>query len=192
MKILFLGPPDSPLVDYLRSLDDEIICTTEPIDLTFTETRLIDFIISYRYRFKIKKEIIDSFPGKIINLHISLLPQNRGADPNFWSFFENTPKGATIHYVDEGIDTGDIIVQKEIFFSKGETLRTSYEKLQQEIQSLFRENWGNIKNGKCNREKQVDSGSFHKSRHIDPFRYLLINGWDTPVALLESKKQFSH
>ncbi len=56
----------------------------------------------------------------IINLHISFLPWNRGAHPNFWSFYDDTPKGVTIHLIDEGIDTGAIIYQKEITFDRNE------------------------------------------------------------------------
>ena len=60
-----------------------------------------------------------------------------------WSFLEDTPKGVTIHYIDEGIDTGDIIVQKEVFIDEDkETLKSSYEILNKEIQALFKENWG--------------------------------------------------
>jgi len=44
-----------------------------------------------------------------------------------------------------------------------ETLKTSYEKLQKEIQSLFKLHWNAIKLGKCYRIKQKGDGSFHKS-----------------------------
>ena len=54
-----------------------------------------------------------------------------GQDPNLWSFIEDTPKGVTIHEIDEGIDTGDIIFQKEIVLNSNETLASSYEKLQE-------------------------------------------------------------
>lgn len=83
--------------------------------------------------------------GQIFNLHISLLPYNRGASPNFFSFIENTPKGVTIHQIDEGLDTGPILAQKELFFDESkETFASSYEKLILEIQMLFKENWSSI------------------------------------------------
>jgi len=73
--------------------------------------------------------------NRAINLHPSLLPWNRGAHSNFWSFLEDTPKGVTIHIIDEGIDTGDILLQKKIKFDQSkETLRSSYGRLQQELQ----------------------------------------------------------
>ena len=60
-------------------------------------------------------EIIDCIPKGIINVHPSLLPKYRGANPIFWSI-RNGEKafGITIHYVDEEIDAGDIILQKRI------------------------------------------------------------------------------
>jgi len=85
--------------------------------------------------------------NNIINLHISLLLWNRGAYPNVWSFLEDTPKGVTIYIIDEGVDTGSILAQKEIYIDENiETLRSSYEKLHREIQALFREKWADIKN----------------------------------------------
>ena len=48
-----------------------------------------------------------------INLHLSYLPFNRGKNPNVWSIIESTPCGATIHKIDEKIDTGKIYVRKK-------------------------------------------------------------------------------
>ncbi|NLW76869.1 MAG: formyl transferase, partial [Methanomicrobiales archaeon] len=47
-----------------------------------------------------------------INTHPSLLPYNRGKHYNFWAIVEEVPFGVTLHRVDLGVDTGDIIVQK--------------------------------------------------------------------------------
>jgi methionyl-tRNA formyltransferase len=115
-----------------------------------------------------------------INLHISYLPWNRGADPNFWSFINDTPKGITIHYVDKNYDTGDIIAQKEIGFNDNETLRTSYNKLQIEIQILFKENWDSIKNGTCKRIKQNGKGSLQRVN--DKESYIKDNYFDMRIS----------
>ncbi|MFN6960931.1 MAG: formyltransferase family protein, partial [Rhodocyclaceae bacterium] len=116
------------------------------------------------------------------------LPWNRGADPNLWSFIEDTPKGVTIHYLDEGIDTGDIVVQKQATFSENDTLRTSYDKLQKEIQQLFRDNWASIRQGKCGRKKQEGKGTFHLLKDRERISHLLTNGWDTPILVLQKKE----
>jgi len=183
MKILFLGYADSPLINYLRSLGDEVLVTSDKINPAFIKENDIEFIVSYGYRHIIKSDVIKALPDKIINLHIALLPWNRGADPNFWSFAENTPKGVTIHYIDTGIDTGDIITQKEVNFTNNdETLKSVYEHLQKEIQELFISYWPQIRIQKCSRHKQIGLGSVHFLKDREKFLHLLTAGWDTPIA----------
>ncbi len=187
-KILFLGPKDSPVLIWLRGSGEKVIQMSDNIltpDLIDREG--FTFLISYGYQYVLKKRILEKFPDAAINLHISYLPWNRGRDPNFWSFVEATPKGVTIHYMDEGIDTGDIIVQQEVTFdSAHETLASTYRTLQRTIQELFRRHWHQIIGGRCQRQKQVGKGSVHKNKDKEPLMWLLNKGWDTPVATLEA------
>lgn len=179
---LFLGPPDSPLLAWLRKREN-VVQTAERIRPA--DTRGADWIVSYGYRHKIGRDALDAVQGRAVNLHISYLPWNRGADPNFWSWIDDTPKGVTIHYVDEGYDTGDIIVQRRMEFDEGETLASSYAKLQDDIQALFRATWPVIKTGTMLRTPQDrNSGTVHRSRDKEPLLPLLTQGWDTPVAAL--------
>lgn len=185
-KILFLGPEDSPLISWLREQGEKVIQTGDKLLAQKVSDQGYSFLISYGYRHILRKDILDIFPARAINLHISYLPWNRGADPNFWSFIEDTPKGVTIHYLDEGVDTGDIIVQRKITFdSDRETLASSYAKLQAEIQELFKQNWGNIKSGNCQRQKQVGKGSTHKVKDKEGLSHFLTDGWNTPISVLE-------
>lgn len=185
-NILFLGDTASPLLEWLNNHGESVIQTSEKITPEFIHSNCVRFLVSCGYRHILRKNILELLPNSAINLHISYLPWNKGADPNFWSFVENTPKGVTIHYLDEGVDTGDIILQKKVEFNtEQETLATSYEKLQTTIQDLFKQNWDNIKSGKCQRQKQVGKGSFHKSKDKNSLSSLLINGWDTSLSHLE-------
>ncbi len=184
-KILFLGQENCDLIPWLQAQGEQVIQNTNKISCQYIKEQNIDFIISYGYRHILTQEILSLLPNKAINLHISYLPYNRGADPNFWSFVENTPKGVTIHYLDKGVDTGDIIIQEEIKFDlTQETLATSYKKLQALIESLFKRHWQSIKRGKCHRKKQIGQGSVHKIKDKEALSHLLINGWDTSVAVL--------
>lgn len=98
-------------------------------------------VISYNYRHIVKKNVIDVVHGRMINLHTSMLPWNRGSSPNLWSIIDNTSKGVTIHVLDESLDKGDILLQKELIFDdEKETLRSSYELLNQEIVKLLQDN----------------------------------------------------
>jgi len=147
MNVLFIGKTPSPIVEILLEYECQVFDQQCPISVAFLEMNNIDFVISYRYRHMVNRSIIEYLNGKIINLHISLLPWNRGADPNLWSFLEDTPKGVTIHYIDEGLDTGEILVQKDVSYDMNDTLRSSYNRLSATIEDLFRIYWPDIRNG---------------------------------------------
>ena len=59
----------------------------------------------------LKAPLVDTFPGRIINIHLGLSPYYRGAGTNFWPLVNGEPEycGATIHFLDLGVDTGPII-----------------------------------------------------------------------------------
>ena len=59
----------------------------------------------------LKQYLIDSFPQRIINIHLGLSPYYRGAGTNFWPLVNGEPEycGATIHFLDIGVDSGPII-----------------------------------------------------------------------------------
>ena len=139
-------------------------------------------IVSYNYKFIIPDDVINLMNGQIVNLHISLLPWNRGSSPNFWSFISNTPKGVTIHRVEKGLDTGEIIVQKEYFFDeKKETFGSTYNTLQNGIVELFKENFNNILSGNYLPYKQNGEGSYHTVRDMDEYLKDRQFSWDMNI-----------
>ncbi len=105
MRILFLGPQCPDIENALQASGHDIVRREEPFDIAFLEKHRFNFGISYRFLHIIRPAEIAWFQDRLINLHISYLPWNRGKDPNFWSWIENTPKGVTIHRIDTGIDT---------------------------------------------------------------------------------------
>ncbi|MCW8863848.1 MAG: formyltransferase family protein [Colwellia sp.] len=184
--ILFLGDSQSPLLHWLAEQESNLIQTSDKITADFIKTNNIQCIISYGYRHIIKRDVLDILPSNVFNLHISLLPWNRGADPNFWSFIDNTPKGVTIHHIDEGVDTGDIIAQQEVTFTSAkETLTSSYQLLQQTIEALFKLHWPSLKKGVGQRKAQVGKGTSHRVGDKAALAHLLTEGWNTPVTVLE-------
>ena len=81
--------------------------------------------------FKVLPKIIWEIPNKgTINVHASLLPQLRGAAPINWAIINGIRKtGLTSFYINEGIDTGDIIIQKEVEISENDDFGSLYNKL---------------------------------------------------------------
>ena len=175
-KILFLGNSreQTSLVDDLVSKKCEVWHTDEKIQSTVG----YDLVISYGYRHILKKEIIESSKAPIVNLHISYLPWNRGAHPNFWSFYECTPSGVSIHLIDEGVDTGAIIYQRYVNFDKEEdTFLKTYKKLIVEIEKLFRNNIDELISKKFIATPQRRKGSYHSVANL-PKEFI---GWDSVI-----------
>ena len=80
-----------------------------------------DIICVCHFEKIIKKNIIDIPKYGCINLHPSLLPYYRGLSPQHWPIINgNYETGITVHFINESIDTGDIIVQKKIQIHKDE------------------------------------------------------------------------
>ncbi|MFC1568335.1 formyltransferase family protein [Candidatus Margulisiibacteriota bacterium] len=150
-----------------------------------------DLVISYNYKHIIKSDVLNILPGRVINLHIALLPWNRGADPNVWSILDATPKGVTIHLIDQGVDTGGIIIQKEVELDEAkETLASSYAILHQEIQALFKANWQQIKILKFKAQPQAGLGTAHRKKDFELISSILGNeGWD--ITIPELKRRYS-
>lgn len=176
MRILFLGydKNQTSLIDFLSEEGHEVSHYSAAANLNYFKK--FDFVISFGYRHIIKKDVIDYFGNKIINLHIALLPFNRGSHPNFWSFWDGTPAGVTIHLVDEGIDTGDILYQKLVpFLEEEDTFAKTYAKLTKEIETLFKNNFNNILNCEIKPRKQIGEGTYHRSSDLPSIESWSVN-----------------
>jgi hypothetical protein len=175
-KVLFLGYSErvTPLIDDLIANDCEVWHTEDK----FTSTSGFDLVVSYGYRHILGRSIIDSSPAPIVNLHISYLPWNRGAQPNFWAAFDGTPNGVSVHLIDEGLDTGMLIYQKLVDFDRNEkSFSETYARLVAEIEELFRANIPELLAGEYLPYPQVGSGSIHRAADLpSDFR-----GWDSDV-----------
>lgn len=184
MKILLLGPLRPSFEEFLGSNGDEVIRTDDKLTADSPVFDGVDWVVSYGYRYIIKDEVLRRFPRRFINLHIAYLPWNRGADPNLWSFLEDTPKGVTIHYMDAGVDTGDIIAREQVSMLPDDTLRSSYERLSRAIEDLFRRVWADVRDGRLVGRRQPDGGTAHRLKDKAAYEHLLTSGWDTPVSAL--------
>lgn len=184
MRVLFLGPEGSPILAHLTESGEDVHATTDPLDPEGIRRAHPEFLVSHGYRHIIKPDVLALVLDRAINLHIAYLPWNRGADPNLWSWIDDTPKGVTIHYIDEDVDTGDIIAQREVRFGHGETLASSYASLRAEMLRLFVEQWPSIRRGDCDRRPQRGQGSVHRLADRARVEHLLVAGWDTPVEAL--------
>jgi len=165
------GNFNKKIIEFL-GIDEEKILYYNALEKEETYKQLkqieLDLGILAWWPYIIKKDLISIPHRGFINFHPSYLPYNRGKDPNFWSLATGTPFGATIHYVDEGIDSGDIITQTIIEYDWEDTGKSLYEKAKTEIVNLFRANYHYIKSREIRKIPQPkDRRSIHYRKDID-------------------------
>ncbi|MET0464570.1 MAG: formyltransferase family protein [Chitinophagaceae bacterium] len=120
----------------------------------------------------LRAKMLALFPLGILNFHGSLLPWNRGRDPNAWAIYENTPAGGTIHLMDEGVDTGPILLQREVVVSPDMDATDIYHGTVEALVNLFEENWPLLRTGSISARSQGEEGTSHRRREFERLRQL--------------------
>ena len=188
--VLFLTNNENTtdLYEWLCEKEEKVYRVEDKLTLEMVRCLAPSYIISFNYKHIISKDILEEVEGRVINLHTSYLPYNRGSSPNFFSFWEDTPKGVTIHKMDAGLDTGDILCRKELFFDETkESFATTYDTLIGEIKELFKENWEAIKSGQIIAKEQVGEGSCHRMKELEEIRSKCPFAWDDVIADVKKK-----
>ena len=168
--IYFLGysKKKTSIINYLIKKKNIKLIHLYNKELTEESAIKADLIICFGYRRLIKKKILNLVNRPIINLHISYLPFNRGAHPNYWSFVDKTPKGVSIHEIDNKIDKGKLIYQKKVIFNniKKHSFKSTYLILINEIEKLFKRKFNSILFKKYKSKKYKNQGTFHKKKNL--------------------------
>lgn len=130
---------NTEFIDELKKINPDVICVVA-------------------YGKILPKEILEIAKYGCINVHGSLLPQYRGAAPIQWAVLNgDKTTGITTMYMDEGMDTGDIIFKREVEIGENETTGELWDKLSKIGGELLVETLKNIENGTAPREKQGDN-----------------------------------
>lgn len=104
------------------------------------------------------KEILELTPYGCINVHASLLPKYRGAAPIQWAIIHGeTVTGVTTMQMDEGLDTGDMLLKSEVPIETEETGESLHDKLAEAGAKVCVETLTALQAGTVTREKQGDS-----------------------------------
>jgi len=119
-----------------------------------------DLIIVVAYGQILPKEILEIPKYGCVNVHVSLLPKYRGSAPINWVIINGEEKtGVSTMYMDEGLDTGDIILQKEIDLNDEITAGELHDKIMYMGADLLKDTVNMIESGNAPRAKQVDAES---------------------------------
>ncbi len=141
MKILCLyhNPCAIELFDWLSKEGHETVLSSKKLNASWCCSQKFDLTVSYTYRYILPQNLLNALAHNVVNIHNSFLPFNRGADPNIWSILDSTPRGITLHYIDEELDHGAIIAQEFVDdIKEGITLKTAYDDLDYAAKEMFK------------------------------------------------------
>jgi methionyl-tRNA formyltransferase len=137
-----------------------------------------DLIVVYSMSFLLKKEIFSYPPFGTINIHPSFLPFYRGPNPIFWMYYLcDLEPGVTIHYIDEGEDTGDIIIQDKFHIELGEKLSLFDMKNHKLSLELLFKTLSKIQNGKVITKKNPKESNL-RAKRLKKSEYTKLIDWE--------------
>jgi len=106
--------------------------------VTKLRDRKIDLVCLAGYMRVLSSEFINTYRGRILNIHPSLLPSFPGLNAQKQALDEGaTISGCTVHYVDETLDGGPIIVQRDVPVHEGDTVDSLSERILAEEHKLY-------------------------------------------------------
>ena len=121
------------LYDYCLS-NDIVMLSLKDLAENFSE-EFFSLGVSCRFSKILKKNIIGKFKNGILNLHGGILPEYGGMySANHCILNDETEGGGTIHYIDENIDTGDIVKICRFRITKEDTSYTVFQKTQEALE----------------------------------------------------------
>mgnify|MGYP001604181896 CR=1 FL=1 len=167
-----IWPPNQPIPHRLWITWADQPHTLPPI---VAAARDSDLVCSCFYDYPIREPILSAPRIGAVNLHPSYLPYNRGRHSAFWGIYRGTPMGATLHWMDDGLDTGPIIAQKEYEPDWLESAATIYEAQSNLCVDLFAEWLPRLLAGDAPAKPQGEGGEFHRARDIQVAATLPMN-----------------
>jgi len=138
--------------------------------LTALRTLELDYIVAVHFPYIVPREVLALPRLGVLNLHPAYLPHNRGWHTPSWAILEETPIGATLHYMDEGIDSGDIVAQQTLEVHPDDTADKLYGRVKRLEFEVFKQAWPSLVAQSAARTPQdPNEGSSHvKEDLLDP------------------------
>ena len=189
-KIRILGPKsrNESIRKKLCEQGFEVIVSPDPYDADSVDEFSPDIILSSGYDRLLRPKTIQKYSQRVINLHAAYLPWARGIGTTLFATILRYPYGVSVHFINEGLDTGNLIARKIVQTEQDDTLRTFYSKLLSATEDLFFESFPKIVSGQTNGVPQEELGEINTNRSRLQFESVMDicpNGYDTLIVDLE-------
>ncbi|MEA2461334.1 MAG: dTDP-4-amino-4,6-dideoxyglucose formyltransferase, partial [Actinomycetota bacterium] len=101
----------------------------------------LDYIICVHFPYIVPQDVLEIPRVGVTNLHPALLPYNRGWHTPTWAILDDTPYGATLHFMSAAVDEGDVILQEPLAVSPGDTADDLYRRALRLEEEVFAAAW---------------------------------------------------
>lgn len=138
----------------------------DPTILELVKSGSIDLLFCCWFKYRVRPKLLNSLNTGAVNIHPSALPYNKSRHSAFWGIMNGTPLGATIHWMDETFDTGDIIGQATFEDDGVMSADQVYKRQLSLCVELFEKYLPSTLKGNAPRMCQPPGGSYHFERDI--------------------------
>lgn len=142
------------------------------------------YLLSVHFPYIIPKEVLEIPRIGALNLHPAYLPYNRGWHTPTWAILNGTPYGATLHWIDEGIDTGPIALRRPLEIFPSDTAHSLYQRVLALEEEVFREAIPLMASYRLPRIPQETNGTIHTKKDIEKIQKLDLQKQATIEELL--------
>lgn len=156
--------PEIPIIEGRRFLKKEILDLLQKLEP--------HYLVSVHFPYVIPEAVLRIPSIGALNLHPAYLPYNRGWHTPSWAIYEGTPYGATLHWMDAGLDTGDIALRRAISVLPQDTAHSLYQRVLELEEALFREAVPLMLEGSLPRQPQETGGTSHTKAELNKIQRL--------------------
>lgn len=124
-----------------------------------------DSLICHSYSMLIRSDVLNLVSGRAFNVHMALLPRNRGPNPIQWALIHSDQRsGVSLHVMDEGFDSGSIVDQESVDISDMDTWLTLFSRVKVAASKLLDRAMPSLLNGNWQASQQDERIALHNTR----------------------------
>lgn len=151
--------PDSRIFmgkEFLKKESQSVLRKTDP-----------DYIFGIHFPYLVPKSVLEIPRIGFLNLHPAYLPYNRGWHTPSWAILDKTPIGATLHFMEEKLDAGDVVHQKKVKINPDDTANSLYQRLKEVEFETFQEAFPKLLNENFQKKAQdLTAGTSHVKKDL--------------------------
>lgn len=156
-----------------------------PSNIDLLREMNLDYIFGIHFPYIIPNPVLEIPKIGFLNLHPAFLPYNKGWHTPSWAILDKTPYGATLHFMAEALDKGDIIHQRELAVAIEDTANSLYQKVLKLEEKIFYEAFDDLVKLNPKAVPQNDEGSSHNRRDLKAIQEIKLEEKIKPIDLID-------